>query len=280
MNVGLQLLDLGQRIEIEPPTAGRPAGLEILARLQIAPLVEPQAAGLQHGRRLGVADRMHGRIDDRFRILVNVSGIEIILTPKPRRIIPPQFGFQGFELHITFVLLVPDDDRRVVDVLFHPAAELRFGLHEVFAGRLVVVHETPFVLNHQPHLVGNVVPLVVSVPEVDAQVVEAVILDRRTQETAYPRFVEHHARPAVQRPLKGDILGTEQGFAAVDQHVPPLDADVAKPESLRPAIRRTVVREDEIELIELRVAFAARCPGFEHRSRNPEGKFSHTVRRD
>lgn len=68
----------------------------------------------------------------------------------------------------------------MVDVLLHPAAELRFSLDKVFACGLVVVHEAPLVLNHQPHFVGNVVPLVVSVSEVDTQVVEPVILDCRT----------------------------------------------------------------------------------------------------
>ena len=249
MDVGLQLFDLRKRIEVESPAAGRAAGLEILARLQITPLVEPQAAGLQHGRRLGVADRMHRRIDDRFGVFVNVTGFEIVLAPQPRRVVPPQLGFQGFEFHITLVLLIPDDDRRVVDVLLHPAAELRFGLDEVLARGLVVVHKAPFILNHQPHFIGDVIPLVIGVAEVNAQVVEPVILDRRTQEAAYPRFVEHHPRPAVQGPLKGDILGPEQGSAAVDQHIPSIDTNVAEPESLRPAIRRTVVREDEIELV-------------------------------
>lgn len=123
------------------------------------------------------------------------------------------------------------------------------------------MHEAPFVLNHQPQFVGDVIPLVIGVSEVDAQVVESVILDRRTQETTYPRLVEHYIRPAVQRPLKGDVLSPEQRFAAVDQHVPPLDTNIAEPEGLGPAIRRTVVREDEVELIELRIALAARRQG-------------------
>ena len=146
-------------------------------------------------------------------------GDVVVLAPQPGRIITAQFGFQRFETHVAFVLLVPGHDRGMVDILADPAAELRFGIFEVFAGRFVVVHEAPFVLNHDALLVGDVVPFAVGMAQMDAQVVEIVLLYGGTQEAAYPRFVEHHVRPAVERPDESDVFGPEKGLFAVDQYV-------------------------------------------------------------
>ena len=100
-----------------------------------------------------------------------------------------------------------------------PVQQGLYGIFEVFAGRFVVVHEAPFVLNHDALLVGDVIPFAVGMPQMDAQVVEIVLLHGGTQEAAYPRFVEHHVRPAVERPDESDVFGPEEDFFAVDQYV-------------------------------------------------------------